>query len=220
MSAGAASAGGAFGSCRSSTRGDGRRGAFRGRWVFKVRSVSDGGARRLLGGCDARRGCRAARASGATATATSSALSAACSASPAAACALPPANRPDSIVIICIDAAALGGRAQRFGAADQEAAGQAGDHDPPRRPARAPRRLELAHVGGDAALLRLERVLGLLHLRDQLVEAHASARLASRRHGGVTSMPSPFLTGLPSAVFRRTRSRCRRGSTAAEPARA
>ena len=130
-------------------------------------------------------------------------------------CALPPANRPDSIVTSCMLPAARRG-AQRLGAADHETAHQPGDDDAPRRPRLLPRRLELAPVGGDAALLRLERGFGLLHLGDELLEAHArlevgcsesvgSAIWPCAGQGGVTSTPSPFLTGLPRCVCHASR---------------
>ena len=67
--------------------------------------------------------------------------------------------------------------AGRFDLADHEAADEPGDDDPPRRPAREPRRLELAPVGGGLPLLCLERGLGLLHLVDQCAEAHVADRM-------------------------------------------
>src|SRR5690606_11830956 len=72
----------------------------------------------------------------------------------------------------------------------EEAGCQPGQHDPSRCPQLAPGQAQLAPVRRGRALLCLERGLGLLHLADERVETH----------GGVTSMPRPFFTGLSSVA--------------------
>ena len=96
-----------------------------------------------------------------------------------------------------ISQAAAAGELQWLRAADQEAAGQPGDDDPPRCPALSPGRLHLLPLRAGAALAVFQRLFGLLHLGDQCVEAHACPYVGGA-YGGVTSTPMPFFMGVPA----------------------